>query len=111
MQLETPVSPGHCLGMLNANMRTDILRSVHQGIEARKDQRGKQSPLDILIASIEDVLATFDGNQLLLAVGPNPFNTEPGYRFQGESDYHYDVKLLKSQLRALRKILASLGRF
>ena len=111
MKLETPVSPGHCLGMLNTNMRTDILRSVHQGVEARMDQRGKKSPLEILIASIEDVLKTFDGNPLLLAVGPNPFNTQSGYRFQGEADYHYDMKLLKSQLRALRKILASLDRF
>jgi hypothetical protein len=110
MKLEPPVSPGHCLGMLNANMRTDMLRSVHQGIEARKDQRSQRSPLEILIASIEDVLATVDGQHLLVAVGPNPFNTEPGYRFQGESDFHYDVKLLKSQLRALRKIVASLGR-
>jgi hypothetical protein len=46
-------------------MRTDMLRDVHQGIEARRDQRGKKSPLEILIESIEDVLTTFAGSNLL----------------------------------------------
>jgi len=44
MPLERPCSPGHCLGMLNEYMRTDILRRVHQAIHARLDQRGTRSP-------------------------------------------------------------------
>lgn len=52
MKIEKPYSPGHCLGMLNDNMRTDILRSVHEYIESKKDQHDKKSPLVILIASI-----------------------------------------------------------
>ena len=94
--------------MLNDNMRTDILRDVHQGIEARMDQRGKKSPLEILIESIEDVLATFEGTALFERVGPNPFNSDPSYRFQPEPDYRHDIKLLKSQLGSLREIFASL---
>ncbi len=34
MKIEKPCSPGHCLKMLNDYMRTDILRSVHQHIQA-----------------------------------------------------------------------------
>jgi hypothetical protein len=72
MEIEKPCSLGHCLGMLNDNMRTDILRRVHQDIEARMDQRGKKSPLEILIESIEDVLANFDGRNRVVCVEPNP---------------------------------------
>ena len=110
MKIEKPCSPGHCLGMLNDNMRTDILRDVHQGIEARMDRRGKKSPLEILIESIEDVLAAFEGSNLFERVGPNPFNSDPSYRFQPEPDYRHDIKLLKSQLGSLREIFASLDR-
>ena len=99
---ESPVYP---------NMRTDILRGVHEGIENRKDQRGKKSPLEILIESIEEVLATYDGCKLIESIGPNPFNADPFYRFDPKSDYHYDIKLLKSQLRSLKQIFASLDRF
>ena len=68
--------------MLNDNMRTDILRAVHQGIQARLDQSGKTLPLVILIESIEDVLATYDGLNLFESVRPNPFNVDPPYPFQ-----------------------------
>ncbi len=96
--------------MLNDHMRTDLLRRVHQGITARMDQRGQKSPLAILIESIEEVLTTFANRTLLEAIGPNPFNIEPSYRFSLESDYRHDVKLLHSQLRSLRALLASLDR-
>ena len=108
MKIEKPCSPGHCLGMLNDNMRTDILRSVHQFARARMDQRGKKPPLEILIESIEEVLATFEGSHLVEPVGPNPFNTDPRYRFDPEPDYQHDIQLLKSQLGSLQEILASL---
>ena len=120
MKIEKPVSPGHCLGMLNDNMRTDMLRYVHEGVRARMDAqdaklRGKpqrearrKSPLEMLIESIEDVLARFEGTDLFAAVRRNPFNAGPYRRFQPESDYRHDIELLKSQLQALREILASL---
>jgi hypothetical protein len=108
MTIEKPCSPGHCLGMLNDHMRTDMLRDVHQGIEARMDQRGKKSPLEILIESLEDVLTTFAGGHLLKRLGPNPFNSDPSYRFQPEPDYRHDITLLQSQLGSLREIFASL---
>ncbi len=111
MRLEKPCSPGHCLGMLNDNMRTDILRGVHQHIQARMDQRDKKSPLEILIESIEEVLGTFEGSNLFKCVGPNPFNNDPRYRFHPEPDYHHDIQLLKSQLESLREILTSLDIF
>lgn len=111
MKIATPRSPGHCLGMLNANMRTDLLRGVHQGMEARRDHRGNKSPLVLLIESIEDVLAAFKGGRLPERLGPNPFNTAPGYRFQPAPDFRRDLRLLKSQLKALREIRASLESF
>ena len=110
MKLEKPCSPAHCLGMLNANMRTDILRHVHGGIEERKDKPPRKSPLVMLIESIEDVLEVFDDESLFLAVGPNPFNSDPKYyRFEQEADARHDVKLLKSQLASLLKILAEIS--
>ena len=109
MKIEKPCSPGHCLSMLNDNMRTDILRSVHQGIYARMGQRGKKSPLEILIESIDEVLVTFGGSNLKESVEPLPFNVNPHYRFCPEADYQHDIKLLKSQLFSLQEILASLN--
>jgi hypothetical protein len=94
--------------MLNDHMRTDILRSVHQSIESRIDQRDKKSPLEILIESIEQALVTFEGSNLFGSVEPNPFNVNPHYRFCREPDYQHDIKLLKSQLFSLQEILASL---
>ena len=129
MDLETPRSPGHCLGMLNAHMRTDMLRHIHEGVQARKDRHEmqprsrsrRQSPLEMLIESIEDVLATFESSNLFERVGPNPFNCDPRYRcpirglathgFDPEPAYHHDIALLKSQLSSWRAILASLDRF
>jgi hypothetical protein len=126
MNLTTPRSPGHCLGMLNAYMRTDMLRHVHEGVRARQERQEAQqpsrsqrlSPLDMLIASIEAVLTVFDGTNFFERVGPNPFNSDPHYRrpirglpthgFQPEPCYHHDIALLKSQLKSLHAIRASL---
>ena len=110
MKLEKPCSPGHCLGMLNANMRTDILRHVHGGIETRKDKPPRKSPLVMLIESIEDVLEIFEDERLFLTTVPNPFNSDPKYyRFDQETDSKDDVKFLKSQLASLREILAKIS--
>ena len=120
MKIEKPCSPGHCLGMLNDNMRTDMLRYVHEGVRTRMDEqdaklRGqsdgqsrRKSPLEMLIESIEDVLARFESTDLFVVIGPNPLNAGPYRRFQPEVDYRHDIELLKSQLAALREILASL---
>ena len=117
MKIEKPCSPGHCLGILNDNMRTDMLRYVHEGVRARMDEqeekppRGRarrKSPLEMLIESIEDVLARFEGSDLFAAIGRNPFNAGPYRRFQPETDYRHDIELLTSQMAALREILASL---
>lgn len=108
MKVEKPSSPGHCLGMLNDNMRTDMLRHIHRGIEARMEQRGQKSPLEILIEAIEEVLAAFEGRNLLETIGPNPFNKDPLYRFQPQPDYQHDLALLRSQLGSLQEILAGL---
>jgi hypothetical protein len=84
--------------MLNDNMRTDILRSVHQRIQARMDQRDKKSPLEILIESIEEVIGTFEDVNSFECVDRNPFNIDPHYSFNPELDYIHDIKVLKSQL-------------
>ena len=76
MELEKTCSPGHCLGMLNANMRTDILRHVHGGIEERKDKPPRKSPLVMLVESIEDVLERYADEGLFLTAFANPFNSD-----------------------------------
>lgn len=101
MTIEKPCSPGYCLGMLHDHMRTDMLRDVHHGIAARRDQRGKKSPLEMLIESIEEVLTSCAGGNLLQRLGPNPFNSDPCYRVQPEPDYRHDITLLQSQMGAL----------
>jgi hypothetical protein len=111
--LEKPCSPGHCLGMFNDYMRTDMLRHVHQSLQARMDQRGTRSPLALLIESIEEVLGVFEGRQLFAGVGPNPFNRDPRYRwstpgFRPETACHHDITLLQSQLGGLRELSAGL---
>ena len=107
MPLERPCSPGHCLGMLNEYIRTDILRRVHQAIHARLDQRGTRSPLLILIESLEDVLGIFAGDYHMEGIRPNHFNSDPHYcvftrGFCPEMACQYDLALLQSQLEALR---------
>ena len=111
MKIEKPCSHGHCLKMLNDNMRTDILRRVHQHIHARMDQRDKKSPLEILIESIEEVLETLEETNRLECVDRNQFNMNPGDRFNPGPDRKHDIKLLKSQLGSLRAIDASLDKF
>jgi hypothetical protein len=111
MPHEKPCSPGHCLGMLNDYMRTDRLRHVHQAIQARMDQRGTQSPLALLIESIEEVLGVFAGRQLVAGVRPNPFNRDSRYRwstrgFRPETACHHDITLLPLQLKWLRELCA-----
>ena len=75
------------------------------------DQRGKKSPLALLIESIEEVLGVFEGSHLFEGVGPNPFNRDPRYRwstrgFRLETACHHDITLLKSQLGSLRELCA-----
>jgi hypothetical protein len=89
--------------MLNENMRTDILRSVHEGIQQYRDKMHKKSPLELLIKSIEGVVALFGSIQL--SVERNPFNADPHYRFDPEQDYKHDIALLKFQLKELKKTL------
>lgn len=113
MPLEKPCSPGHCLGMFNDSMQTDMLRHVHQSIQAHRDQRGTKSPLVLLIESIEDVLRVFESRNYYEGVGPNPFNRDPRSRwstrgFRPETACHHDITLLQSQRGALREIYAGL---
>jgi hypothetical protein len=72
--MERPRSPGDCLRILNENMKTDILRYIHEQIHARKAQAANQSVLKMLIGSIEQVLEIFGRNNLVTSVSPNPFN-------------------------------------
>jgi hypothetical protein len=102
--------------MLNDYMRTDMLRRVHQAIQARLDQRGKRSPLVMLIESLEDVLGVFAGGHRVEGIGPNPFHSDPHYRisargFCPETACQHDLALLQSQLEALRELRASIDRW
>ena len=91
-------------------MRTDVLRHVHGSIEKRKDKPARKSPLVMLIESIEDVLEIFEDESRFLTTVRNPFNSDlKSYRFEQETDWKHDVKLLTSQLASLREILAQLS--
>ncbi len=86
--------------MLNANMRTDMLRSVHQGIAERKKQPHQKSPLEMLIESIEQTLVSFEGGEHVAAIGPNPFQTDPPGRFEPDSDYQTVTQRIQSPYAA-----------
>jgi len=105
MNFEKPSAPGHCLKILNDTMRTDILRSVHECIELFKEKTGNQSPLEILISSIEGVLFTYEKACLYESVNQNPFNANQLNEFNPEQDYKHDIKLLNFQLNELKKTL------
>ena len=97
-------------------MQTDMLRYVHQHIQARLDHRGTPSPLVMLIESIQAVLEVFDDGHLCARVGPNPFNRDPRSRwstrgFRPETACHHDLALLRSQLASLHEIRAGLDRW
>lgn len=63
----------------------------------------------MLIKSIEDVLALF--GSINLRVERNPFNADRYYHFDPEQDYQHDIKLLKFQLKELKKILKDIRSF
>lgn len=108
MAIGKPRSPGDCLRILNENMKTDILRHVHEQMHARNTQKDKKSPLKMLIDSIEQVLAIFGTMNLVKSISRNPFNIYSHHNFNPEVAYKHDIDLLKSQLRYLREILADL---
>ena len=111
MNVEKPCSPGHCLGMLNNNMRTDILRSVHQHIEQRREQKDQRTPLEIVIESIQHVLNLFEKTNRFECVERNPFNTDINFvRFDRKSDYQHDIKLLRYQLNSLLELLKGIDK-
>lgn len=101
--------PTHSLQILNATLRTDILRHLHGLIQNRRRHQGKKSPLIILIESIEDILDVFSDSRFFACVAPNPFNTEHfSFLFDPEQSYRHDIELLTFQLRSLREILAEI---
>ena len=63
----------------------------------------------MLIKSIEDVLALF--GSLNLPVERNPFNADRHYQFDPGPDCKHDIKLLKFQLKELKKILKDIRSF
>lgn len=107
---EKPVTPTHCLQILNATMRTDILRTVHEAMHVRKAQPQPASPLHMLIGSIADTLEVWGSGEFLPLVGPNPLNPAH-YPFDREQDYHHDIALLTCQLQALQEILADIEKW
>ena len=66
----------------------------------RRDQRGKQSPLIILIESIEAVLLVFEGRTLFAEIGPNPCNIDPRYR---TSTRRWQAETVSPRYRALAR--------
>ncbi|KAF0250518.1 MAG: hypothetical protein FD167_92 [bacterium] len=81
MKAQKPRSPGDSLRILNENMKTDILRYIHEQMHAKNAQKDKKSPLVMLIESIEQVLALFATTNLVSSVSPNPFNIHSRHNF------------------------------
>ena len=108
MSIGKPRSPGDGLRILNENMKTDILRHIHEQMHARNAQKDKPSPLQMLVESIEQVLRIFGTMNLARSVSPNPFNIYSHHNFNQEAAYSHDIDLLKTQLGHLRETLAGL---
>ena len=109
MELESPCSPGHCLGMLNAHMRTDVLRSVHEYVLTCKERHDPRSPLELLIEALQHTLSRYPQQLSEHSIGPNPFNNDGRYQpFNPTADYRHDRKLLNDQLAGLQRLYDSI---
>lgn len=110
MKPEKPCSPSHCLGMLNDNMRTDILRNVHEYLLDRKAQNDQRSPLELLLESINHTLGRFKHSRSFEQVERNPFNVDENVRqFNLQLDAQHDMKLLRSQRAGLQALYDSIS--
>ena len=109
MGFTTPVAPGHSLKLLNEYMRTDLLRSIHEKIRHRMDQKRKGSPLKHLADSLAEVIEIHENLNLFECVERNPFYFDPSYKFDAKNDYYHDIKLMKFHLNAHLKTLSEIG--
>lgn len=100
-----PAAPGHSLKLLNNYMRTDLLRSVHERIQLRVDEKQPGSPLKHIADSLNEVVESYEHVNLFECVERNPFHLDPGYNFDPESDYLHDIKLMKFHLEAHQNTL------
>ena len=95
MGFATPVSPAHSLKLLNEYMRTDLLRSIHEKIGHRRDQKYEGSPLKYLADSLAEVIKAHENLDLFESVERNPFHIDPSYKFDAENDYHHDIRVVR----------------
>lgn len=107
MRVEKPVSPQHCLQMLNENMNTTLLMYIHAVFKKRRDSGIKESPLETLIHSIEYTLSLCEQKIELKSLKDNPLNTNSRrYPRDRVAEYQDDIKLMLSQLDGLHELLA-----
>ena len=109
MGFTTPVSPAHSLKLLNEYMRTDLLRSIHEKVMYRRDQKYEGSPLKYLADSLAEVIEAQENLNLFECAKRNPFYIDPNYKFDAENDYHHDIKLMKHHLNKHQKTLSELN--
>lgn len=100
MGFAVPATPGHSLRLLNHYMRTDLLRSIHERIQRKMENKEPGSPLKKLADSLADVIETYETVNLFECVQRNPHHVDPGYEFSAEKDYLHDIELMKHHLRA-----------
>lgn len=65
MGFAVPKTPAHSLMLLNRYMRTDMLQHIHVRLHKMRDENEPGSPLHHMAKSLEQVIGTWDGINLV----------------------------------------------
>lgn len=111
MGFAVPKTPAHSLMLLNSYMRTDMLQHIHLRLHKMRDEGEPGSPLHHMAKSLEQVIDTWDGINLVECFTRNHFHIDPDYEFRPEQDYLNDIRLMKHHLECHRSTIKELDRW
>jgi hypothetical protein len=74
MGFAVPKTPAHSLMLLNSYMRTDMLQHIHLRLHKMRDENEPGSPLHHMAKSLEQVISTWDGINLVECFTRNHFH-------------------------------------
>lgn len=69
------------------------------------------SPLQHMAKSLEQVIDTWDGINLVECFTRNHFHIDPDYEFRPQQDYLHDIRLMKHHLKCHRSTIKELDRW
>jgi hypothetical protein len=111
MGFAVPKTPAHSLMLLNSYMRTDMLQHIHLRLHKMRDENEPGSPLHHMAKSLEQVISTWDGINLVECFTRNHFHIDLDYEFRPEQDYLHDIRLMKHHLKCHRSTIKELDRW